>query len=117
MNELIMRILKDFKVNGEIIPVNFLFYEGHDEPYITFFKLSEQGSYSGDDKLQGWVDYYDFDVYSKGNYESIIESLTQVLIENEFMLQPSKCSQDFYETDTGYYHRTLCFAIFKQKEV
>ena len=115
MNELIETILNDFTVDDVVIPVSFMFYEGHGEPYITYMQQDADSSLSGDDELLGYVDYYDFDVYSKGNFLKIIESLKEVLKANNFVWQPSRTSQDFYETDTGYYHKTLNFAILKEE--
>lgn len=117
MNELIKSIFNNFTVDGVKIPVKFLKYEGHDEPYVTYMQQDADNSYSGDDDLLGYVDYYDFDVYSKGNYTNIIEELKRILKENGFVWQPSRSSQDFYENDTGYYHKTLNFAIFKQEDI
>ena len=114
MNELIQSIFQDFTVDGVSIPVIFLFYKGHGEPYITYMQQDANQSLSGDDDLIGYVDYYDFDVYSKGNFLNIIESVKQILKENGFVWQPSRSSQDFYETDTGYYHKTLNFAIYRE---
>lgn len=115
MNELIESILANFTVDGVVIPVSFMFYEGHGEPYITYMQQDANNSLSGDDKLIGYVDYYDFDVYSTGNFLNIIESLKYVLENNGFVWQPSRSSQDFFETDTGYYHKTLNFAILKEE--
>jgi hypothetical protein len=115
MNELIESILANFTVDGVVIPVSFMFYEGHGEPYITYMQQDANNSLSGDDELIGYVDYYDFDVYSTGNFLNIIESLKDVLENNGFVWQPSRSSQDFFETDTGYYHKTLNFAIFKEE--
>lgn len=114
MNELIQTIFQDFKVNGVSIPVKFLYYQGHGEPYVTYMQQDADSSLSGDDDLIGYVEYYDFDVYSKGNYYPIIESIKQLLKENGFVWQPSRSSKDFYETDTGYYHKTLNFAILRE---
>lgn len=114
MNELIQTIFLDFKVNGVSIPVKFLYYQGHGEPYVTYMQQDADSSLSGDDDLIGYVEYYDFDVYSKGNYYPIIESIKQLLKENGFVWQPSRSSKDFYETDTGYYHKTLNFAILRE---
>ena len=115
MNELIESIFANFTVDGVAIPVSFMFYEGHGEPYVVYMQQDADGSLSGDDELLGYVDYYDFDVYSKGNYTKIIESLKAILKANNFVWQPSRSSQDFYETDTGYYHKTLNFAILKEE--
>ena len=114
MNELIQSIFQDFTVDGVSIPVIFLYYKGHGEPYITYMQQDADQSLSGDDDLIGYVDYYDFDVYSKGNFLNIIESVKQILKENGFVWQPSRSSQEFYENDTGYYHKTLNFAIYRE---
>lgn len=114
MNELIQNIFKNFAVNGKSIPVSFMYYEGHGEPYVVYMQTDADNSYSGDDSLLGYVEYYDFDVYSKGNYTAIIEKIKELLTENNFEWQPSRTSQDFYETDTGYYHKTLSFAIYRE---
>ena len=115
MNELIESILANFTVDGVQIPVSFMFYEGHGEPYVVYMGQDKNNSLSGDDELIGYVDYYDFDVYSRGNYLNIIESLKDVLESNGFVWQPSRSSQDFFETVTGYYHKTLNFAILKEE--
>ena len=109
----IQSIFKDFSVDGVEIPVKRLFYHGHGEPYITYQLTDEDNSYSGDDDMLGYVEYYDFDVYSKGDYTNIIKSVKKLLKDNDFTYQPMRSSGDMYETETGYYHRTLCFAILK----
>lgn len=115
MNELIESILADFTVDGVKIPVSFMFYEGHGEPYIVYMQQDADNSFSGDDDLLGYVMYYDFDVYSRGNYLAIIEELKRVLKEHGFIWQPSKSSVDMFETDTKYYHKTMNFAFMKEE--
>ena len=116
MNELIEQIFREFYVDGVLIPVSFLKYEGHGEPYVVYMQQDATNSLSGDDELLGYVDYYDFDVYSRGNFLGIIERVKSKLKEFGFVWQPSRSSQDFYEEDTGYYHKTLNFAIPKAEE-
>lgn len=106
MNELIERIFSNF-----IVPVSFLRYDGKSTSYVTYQLTDSDNSLNGDNDLLNYVDYYDFDVYSKGNYFPIIEQLKTILKENGFLWQVSRSSGDFYEPDTGYFHRTLCFAI------
>lgn len=115
MNELIESIFENFTVNNVSIPVVYMFYEGHGEPYVVWMQMDADGSLSGDDDLIGYVDYYDFDVYAKGNYLAVVESVKALLKQNGFVWQPSRSSQDFYETDTGYYHKTLNFAILREE--
>ena len=115
MNELIESIFADFTVDGVQIPVAFMFYEGHGEPYVVYMQQDADNSLSGDDELIGYVDYYDFDVYAKENYFNIVESLKNILKANGFVWQVSRSSQDMYETDTEYYHKTLNFAYLKEE--
>jgi hypothetical protein len=120
MNELIETILANFRVDGVNIPVAYMFYEGHGEPYITYMQENADGSVSGDDELIGYVDYYDFDVYATGKngglYTKIIDELKAILKANDFVWQPSRSSMDMYETDTKYYHKTLNFAFMKEEK-
>jgi len=115
MNELIESIFANFTVDGVQIPVSYMFYEGHGEPYIVYMQQDANNSLSGDDELLGYADYYDFDVYSKGNFINIIESVKQILRANNFRWQPLRTSPDMYEVDTGYYHKTLSFAILRSE--
>ena len=116
MNSLIETIFSNFQVNGYDIPVSFLRYNGKATTYITYMHYDSDNSFSGDNELLGWVEYYDFDIYSKGNYLNIIESVKELMKQNGFMFQPSRCSADMYEDDTGYFHKTLSFAIEREEE-
>lgn len=111
MNEKIEEIFADFDT-----PVSFLRYDGKKTTYVTYEQIYIDNSFSGDNELLGYVDYYDFNIYSKGNYINLIEEIKAKLIENGFTWQPSKSSGDMYEDDTGYFHKTLCFAIEREEE-
>ena len=114
MHELITSLFRDFSVGGVNIPVKFLFYAGHGEPYIVWQQQDADNSLTGDDTLLGYTDYYDFDVYSKGNFLAIVERVKEILTENGFVWQVSRSSPDMYETETGYSHKTLNFAILRE---
>lgn len=111
INELIETIFSNFTVDGVAIPVKFLRYNGNKTTYITYMQVNADEALSADDELINYVDYYDFDIYSKGDYTDIIEEVKQKLTENNFRWRPSRSSADMYEDDTGYYHKTLNFAI------
>lgn len=111
MNELIQSIFTNFEVDGVSIPVKFLKYNGKSTTYVTYMETDIDNSYSGDNEILGYVSYYDFDIYSKGNYFNIVEAVKEIMKNNGFIWQPSRTSEDMYEDDTGYYHKTLCFAI------
>lgn len=110
MNEEILNIFKGFEVGGVAIPVSLVRYEGHGEPYVVFSREDDTDSYSADDSLQGWVTYYDFNVYSRKNYLAIAEAVRDRLEEAGWTWQPSRSNFDNFEQDTGYYHVTLNFA-------
>ena len=116
MNNELQKIFESFTVEGKVIPVSFLRYTGKSTTYITYQEIQGDTSFSADDELQAYVTYYDFDIYSKSNYLNIIESVKEILGANGWEWQPSMTSQDLYEDDTGYYHKTLCFAKIKEEE-
>lgn len=113
MNELIETLFNNFTVDGERIPVSLLYYEGKGETYITYQLVDESDSYSGDDKMLGYVEWYDFDIYSKSDYTNIVKAVKKLLCDNDFTYSTERSSGDMYERDTGYYHRTLCFKTLK----
>lgn len=115
MNNELQTIFTNFAVEGVTIPVSFLRYTGRSTTYITYQEIQDDTSFSADDDLQAYVTYYDFDIYSKSNYLKIIESVKEILKANGWIWQPSMTSQDLYEEDTGYYHKTLCFAKIKEE--
>lgn len=116
MNEVIVSLFRDFTVEGEAVPVRLLHYEGHGEPYVTFQLVGTEGALYGDDRLLETVAYYDFDVYKKGDYTAILSALRAALEGAGFTWQPDRSSGDLYEPETGYYHRTMQFAIDKKEE-
>ena len=115
MNATIESIFANFTVNDIPVPVKYMFYQGHGEPYVVYMNQDKDNSLTGDDSLIGYVDYYDFDVYAKGNYLTLVEKVKEKLIENGFVWQVSRTSPDMFETDTGYYHKTLNFAIYREE--
>ena len=110
MNAEIETLFKDFTVNGVSIPVSLLFYEGHGEPYVVYMQYDKDNSYSSEDEISGYVTYYDFEVYSKSNYLAIIEQIKTILKSAGWTWQPRRDSPDFFDKDTGYFHKTICFA-------
>lgn len=111
MNSLIEKIFENFKVEDKIIPVSFMKYEGKSSTYITYQNIDLDSSYAAEDEIQGYIDYYDIDIYSKSNYMKIVSKVKEIMKANGFMWQPSKTSSDMFEDDIGYFHKTLCFAI------
>ena len=111
MNEIIQAAFNGFTVDNVEIPVKYLHYMGHGEPYVTYTPTGNGNVFSADDQIQNYITYYDFDIYSKRNFYAIAEAIKAIMQANNFSYVPSQDSPEMYETDTGYYHKTLCFAI------
>ena len=109
-NQEIETIFANFKVNNKAVDIAYLFYGGHKDQYVVYSQIDTANSYSGDDNIEGVVAFYDFDVYSKSNYIPIAEALKSKLKDNNWTWQPNRDSPDLYDPDTGYYHKTFCFA-------
>lgn len=98
-------------VGSEIVPVVYMDYEGHGESYVVYRQYDKDNSYSTEDNIAGYATYYDFDVYSRGDYLAIIREIKKKLRENFWTWQPSRDSQDMYDPDTKYFHKTVSFAL------
>jgi len=111
VNEKILKIFENFFVMGEIIPVAFIQYVGSKESYVTFTETHKEAVLIGDDDLQEYIAYYDFDIFSKGNFQPIVERVIEELENHAFKRLISNDSPDLFETDTKFYHKTLGFCI------
>lgn len=112
MNRIIEEVLNTINV-----PHAFLFFDeytgavGEALRYIVYQQTDADGVLASDDAIANYVDYYDFDIYTKFNYFDLENELIEKLQKAGFTWQPSRSSGDMYEPETGYYHKTLCFAI------
>lgn len=114
MNDLIEQLFTDFQVGGVTIPVSFLRYDGKSTTYVVYQQTDKNNSLAADDALLNYIEFYDFNVYSTGNYNPVIAEIKRLMLANGFSWQPSRDSGDMYENDTGYYHKTICFAIERE---
>jgi hypothetical protein len=92
------------------VPVAYMYYNGNATTYVTYMQLDKDSVEAGDDSVLGCVQYYDFDVYSKGNYLTIINNLIDLMVAAGWTYQPSRDSPDLYERDTKFFHKTICLA-------
>lgn len=114
LNAEIERVLNN-QTTGLGVPVAFMFYDGNAETYVTYMQLDKDNVLAGDDAILGCVQYYDFDVYSKSNYLTVVTNLINKLTAAGWTYQPSRDGPDLYERDTKYFHKTICLA--KESEV
>lgn len=114
-NQTIETELANFTVNGNLIPVAFLRYRGDSDTYITYQQTDSAEPMVADDDLQYYIDFYDFDIFTKGNYIRIAEVLINKLETIGFRWKPTRSSGDLFEEETGLYHKTLSFATERKK--
>lgn len=110
LNAEIENLFSGFTVDKVPVPVSFMVYEGHGEPYVVYFQYDKDNAYAHEDEIAGYVTYYDFDVYSQGDFLAIVEAIKEKLKGAGWLWQPSRDSADMYETDTKYFHKSICFA-------
>lgn len=113
-NQEIETLFNNFSVDGVTVPVAFLFYNGHGAQYVVYSETDKDAAYAADDQIAGFVAFYDFEIYSKSNYLNIANAIINILQSAGWTWQPSRDSADMYENDTGYFHKTYCFAKEKQ---
>ena len=101
--------------DGLGVPVSFMFYDGDATTYVTYMQLDKDNVIAAEDNVIGCVQYYDFDIYSKGNYLNVVKNLIDIMVAAGWTYQPSRDSPDMYERDTKYFHKTICLA--KESEV
>lgn len=107
MNDEILKIFANFKVDGLEIPVKFMKYKGEKTTYITFQEISNNPAFISDDECEYSVKQYDFDIYTKGNFMNILKEVKKKLKANGFTWVED--SSDMYEDDTEFYHKTTTF--------
>lgn len=108
LNKLIIDTLKPVGV-----PVAFQTYSGTATTYITFFEYSQQSALNADDEEQKTVHRIQVDVWSKGDYTSIVDEVKQRMKEAGFR---RTTETDLYEPDTKIYHKVLRFSYVEERE-
>jgi hypothetical protein len=108
MNEELKTMFGDgINVNGEIISIAHLIYEGKSKRFITWTMLDETPILSADDEQLFSVCSVDIDIFSDGNYLDIIKEIKTIMKNNGWVWTGD--SPEMYETDTGLYHKTCTF--------
>lgn len=92
------------------VPVDFQTYTGTATTYITFFFFDEMGVvFAEDDEVE--TNYYlQVDVWSKGNYSSIVDQVKANLKAIGYIRTNAF---DDYEKDTQIYHKSIRFKTTK----
>lgn len=104
MNNEIEEIFDNFIVDSKKIPVEFSKYSGPEEQYVVYSSLGEKPELHANDIPIVSVDTFDFDIYSKSNYLNILKEIKNKLTNAGWTWVED--SEDLYEEDTGFYHKT-----------
>lgn len=89
------------------VPVAHLKYKGNKKTYVVWTITDETPSFSSDDEITDSEVVVDIDIYSDSNYLKIMSSIKNKMKENEWIWDGD--SQEFFEEDTGLYHKTCTF--------
>ena len=107
MNSEIKAILSNLKVDGVSIPTAHLRYKGNSKTYVTWTVISENPVLSANDDDLLSVVQLDIDIFSDGNYSSIVSEVKKRFKESDWIWVED--SSEMYEEDTELYHRTITF--------
>ncbi|GAA0313804.1 hypothetical protein GCM10008967_00360 [Bacillus carboniphilus] len=94
------------------IPVDFQTYEGESTTYITFFEYNQRSALNADDDEDITSHSIQLDVWSKGNYNNIVQQTKQLLKGIGFRRTHET---EFYEEETKIYHKVLRFSYSKEE--
>lgn len=89
------------------VPVAHLKYKGNKKTYVVWTIIDETPIFSSDDEITDSEVVVDIDIYSDSNYLKIMSSIKNIMKENEWIWEGD--SQEFFEEDTGLYHKTCTF--------
>lgn len=115
-NERISSIFENFEIDNEPVPVAQGSYYGSQDIYVTYTLIGRDVPLCADDEYEVVQELIDFDIYSKGDLVKVERAIKPLLAAGGFMWLPSRSSGDLFEPDTGYHHRTLCFAYFTTEQ-
>ncbi|SDI19244.1 hypothetical protein SAMN05192534_12453 [Alteribacillus persepolensis] len=101
MNTVIMHALSNLDV-----PVQLQTYSGSENTYVTFFEYNNRPGMEADDEEVQSERYYQVDVWSNGDYTSLVDEVRTAMKSAGFRRRDER---EFYEEDTKTFHRALRF--------
>ena len=108
MNGELKKIFGDsITVNKKTIPTAHIKYKGKETTYVVWTIIGNTPALSGNDEQLYGISTVDVDIYSKGNYLSVLAEVKRLMKINEWLW--TEDSPEMYEDDTGLYHITATF--------
>lgn len=108
MNQLILHTLSQVGA-----PVSFQTHTGPETTYITFFEYNQYPTLSMDDDDEQIAHSIQVDVWSKGNYLTLVRNVKKAMRQAGFKWM---FETEIYEEETKDYHKVLRFSYFKENE-
>jgi len=112
INPKIEEIFEDLEVDGKRIPIAYSQYFGKEDVYITYYIWLEKPHLFADNDNQSEYCYFTIDIWSKGNFKNIVESVKQKLKQNNFVWMDN--GPETYEPDSGFFHVPINFYAVKE---
>jgi hypothetical protein len=109
INKLVIDTLKPLGT-----PVGFQKYSGEDPTYITFHEYLQIGEEFEEDDEAFTGHYVQVDIWSTSDYTALAANVKILLKVAGFNRLDEA---DFYEPDTGLYHKGIKFYYLESKEV
>ena len=108
MNEELKKIFGDaITVDGASVPTAHLRYKGKSTTFVVWIITLEKPVMSADDEVLYSIVSVDVNVYSRGNYLSVITEIKRLMKNNGWLWVED--SAEMYEDDTGFYHKAISF--------
>lgn len=108
MNEELKNIFGNaITVDSKPIPTAHIKYKGKETTFVVWTITNTTPALSGDDEQLYGIVAVDIDVYSKGNYISVLTEVKRLMKINGWIW--TEDSTEMYEDDTGLYHITSAF--------
>lgn len=103
MNDEIELMFTDF-----LCPVEFMDYTGDEETYVVYHSTGETPTLHGDNVVLASIDTYDFHIYTKGNYLTILKEIKKILLNNGWSWIED--SEDYFESDTRFFNKVTTWS-------
>lgn len=102
INPFVLSALSGMTFSGKPISITPIVYTGSDTTYITFYTVLDKDETYADDEAVQAATTATIDIFSKGNYKTLLADVKTRLKSAGFTIQSS--GPEIYEQDTGFYH-------------
>lgn len=109
LNKLIIDTLKPLGV-----PVSFMNYNNTANTYVTFTEYNQASFLSGDDEEQYTKHFFQVDVFSSGNYLTLVKDLKKLMKQAGF---GRMFESETYDDDMKKFRKILRFSYVSKYEL